>query len=232
MKQLFKKFVIFAVVIISAFSVLGGCGEGGGDKPVDAKTPTTNLALPTFTEDKNFTIWADVPANPQVEEYLRVYKEAGFTHYNLTEDWVKFTNVDNVYGTEDDGVINQKYLDAIALCNSLGLNVLIRNYYADSDYFVNDNDGDRPYAHIQGTYSMPKRNITTELTQLPAVGGYYMGDEPTWQQVLTYDKLIEWYNSYGGNTLWHMNLLQSYGAFLFEDAEGNMYNYEEYVDRY
>ena len=232
MKKLFKKFVIFAVVIVSALSVLGGCGNGN-DKPVEVKTPTTNLAMPTFTEDKSFNIWADVPANPQVEEYLRVYKEAGFTHYNLTEDWVYMTNNDQKFGNDDDAVINQRYLDAIALCDSLGLNVLIRNQYGDEDFFVNNDDSVRQAAYPWNyTYRIPVRNVTTELTALPAVKGYYMGDEPSWQEVLNYDKLVNWYNTYGGNSLWHMNLLQSYGAFLFEDADGNMYNYEQYVDHY
>ncbi|MBQ9734422.1 MAG: hypothetical protein IJV95_01055 [Clostridia bacterium] len=232
MKQLLRKLVLFAVTAVLALGAFAGCSEQDGTQGA-LSAPKTNLSVPNFSEDLNFNVWADVPANPQVEEYLRVYKEAGFTHYNLTEDWVYTTNADLKFGTADDGVINQKYLDAIELCGDLGLEVLIRNCYGDADWFVNDDDSVRQAAYPWNyTYQIPVRNITNELTNLEPVGGYYMGDEPNWQEVLEYDKLVDWYNAYGGNTLWHMNLLQSYGAFLFEDAEGNMYNYEQYVDHY
>lgn len=234
MKQLLRKLVLFMMVAVLGLGTMVGCSDE--QSPASLKAPTTNLSVPTFEQDLNFNVWADVPANPQVADYLRVYKEAGFTHYNLTEDWVFMTNADQKFegGAEgtDDGVLNKKYLDAIALCQELGINVLIRNQYGDSDFFVNDDDAVRQAAYPWNyTYQIPVRNVTTQLTDL-GVNGYYMGDEPNWQEVLEYGKLVDWYNANGGNTLWHMNLLQSYGAFLFEDEEGNMYNYEQYVDHY
>lgn len=229
MKKILKKIIALSLALISALCLFSGCEQNGEE--VQLKAPTTNLSLPTFDQEKSFLITGDVPAKP-IREYLLTYKDAGFTHYNLTEDWVYMTNKDQKYGTEDDAVLSQNYLDAIALCQELGLNVYIRNQYGDEDFFVNDDDSTRQAAYPWNyTYRIPVRNVTNELTQL-GVDGYYMGDEPSWKEVLKYEKLVEWYNNYGGNTLWHMNLLQSYGAFLFEDEEGNMYNYEQYVDHF
>ena len=148
MKQLLRKLVLFMMVAVLGLSTMVGCSDE--QSPASLKAPTTNLSVPTFEQDLNFNVWADVPANPQVADYLRVYKEAGFTHYNLTEDWVFMTNADQKFegGAEgtDDGVLNKKYLDAIALCQELGINVLIRNQYGDSDFFVNDDDAVRQAA--------------------------------------------------------------------------------------
>lgn len=233
MRNFIKKAVLLVIAaIIGTSGMLFGCGNGdNGGSPT--ALPETNLAVLAFDGDEQFTILADRPPTPN-EEYLRDYKAAGFTHYNLTEDDYRFTNADGVLGTEDDGTINPQYLNAISLCDELGLKVVIRNYYKDADYFCNDDDGirelERPSQGV--TYRIPKRNITNELTSLNAVDGYYMGDEPTWLEIGKLSDLVTWYNQYGGNTLWHFNLLQSYGSFLFDDEQGVVHSFQEYVDYY
>ena len=236
MKKLFKKLVVFVATTVFSCSAFVGCFNSN-DAVKPTNPPTTNLSVPVFTEDKSYVIFADVPTRPTVE-HLQVYKDAGFTHYNMTEDWLKLTNVDNVFGNEDDGVLNPEYLKALEACETVGIEVVIRNYYGDSDYFLNDaEDGDRDRlseAPWYNPYKMPKRAITTQLTEYDAVDGYYMGDEPSYQRISTFEKLINWYNSYGSksnftedDSLWHLNLLQSYGADYFKG-----YSYEEYVDHY
>ena len=232
MKQFFKKLMLFSITVVLSLGAFAGCSKEETPTVKELSVPTTNLALPVFTADKSFVIFADVPVSPTVEN-LEVYKAAGFTHYNMTEDTHKFTNVDGVFGNKDDGVINPDYLAGLEACEQVGIKFLIRNYYGDSDYFQNDDDSQRiGEAPWYNKYTMPKRDVTTELTSLPAHGGYYMGDEPSWKRISTFDKLITWYNNYGGESLWHLNLLQSYGAAYFKDEQGNNHSYEEYVDHY
>ena len=257
MKQLLKKLVLFSMTAVLSLGAFAGCSKEDEafvppkkTPPQELSAPTTNLAVPVFTTDKNFVIFADVPVNPTVEN-LEVYKAAGFTHYNMTEDHIRlsilenanaYSNLDIEMVTTED--INPAYLSALDNCEQVGLKYLIRNYYADSDYFVNDNAGERQYDLFNGTYRIPTRNITTELTnQNTSFGGYYMGDEPSWDKISKFDKLVEWYNTNGNksdDTFWHLNLLQSYGSYYFretvkgEDGSTTKVNhtYEEYVDHY
>ena len=138
--------------------------------------------------NKELIIFSDVP--PKFDgDRIAKYAEAGFTYYNLTEDWV----------TRDDenGGITQEYYDAIEFCHKHGLKVILRTMRGNSpDYY----DG-----------------ITDEFTG--KVEGFYMSDEPVYEacwlkgnaEISKLPKLVEWYNKYGGDTFWHINLLQDYG---------------------
>lgn len=247
MNKNFKGFAVVSLAAILTFGmVLSGCGNAETGGKVATEEPTTNLYIKDFDGDFSFRIFADRPPTPK-ENYLLDYKEAGFTHYNMTEDDYRLTNADGKFGTNsdnkagteddevfneeyaaDDGVINPKYSAAIELCEKLGLKVLIRNYYTDQDYFANDDDSVRYFEPPWNTaYRIPIRNITTELTDMAAVDGYYMGDEPSYAKIDDLARLVDWYNQNGGNTFFHLNLLQSYGSFLF-----NGHTYREYIDRY
>ncbi len=235
MRNLVKRFVLFAVVTVLC---LGGLLSGCKSKPLfevpDSAAVTdvaaTNTVIPEFGENKQFRIFADCPPTATVRSFLEDYKAAGFTHLNMTEDnEIYLTNADQSYGTADDGVINPKYIEALDLAHEVGLKVVIRNFYADADYFVNDDDSVRYFEPPWNTpYNIPVRNITNELTNHPAVDGYYMGDEPSDDKIDKLVPLTDWYNSYGASTNWfHINLLQTYGSDYFKP-----YSYEEYVKLY
>lgn len=139
------------------------------------------------------------------------------------------TNADGELGTDDDGVINPSYTNVLSLCarEDIGLQAMIRNFRNDPTYFINDNDSLRymEYPNQNVSYNIPVRNITSELTSYAAVDGYYMTDEPSWTKIGTLSPLVDWYNQYGGNTLFHINLTPSYGTGLLEG-----HTYQEYVD--
>ena len=160
---------------------------------------------------------------------LLTYKSAGFTHYTMTEDLYPLTNADGELGTADDGVINADYMNVLNWCadERVGLKAMIRNFRNDPQYFINDDDSvrymDPPNNKI--SYNIPVRTITNELTEYAAVDGYYMADEPSWTKIGTLGPLVDWYNRYGGNTLFHVNLNPSYGTDMLEG-----HTYQEYVD--
>lgn len=158
--------------------------------------------------NKELIIFSDVP--PKFDgDRIAKYAEAGFTYYNLTEDWV----------TRDDenGGITKEYYDAIELCHEHGLKVILRTMRGNSpDYY----DG-----------------ITDEFAG--KVEGFYMNDEPVYQpcwlkgvaEISKLPKLVEWYNQYGGDTFWHINLLQDYGITQILHSDLGI-TYEQYVDKY
>ena len=212
MKILRKLSLTFLVVALSATSLLaGGCAKVNSNKTV-----------PEFTSNYQFKIFADRPPTPN-NEHLTVYQDAGFTHYVMTEDDYAFTN--------DQGQITDKYATALNICDDLGLKVIIRNYRDDPDYFVNEvgrNKTNKDYLGNYITYYLPKRNITTQLSEFAAVDGYYMADEPMYSKISGLTKLADWYNAYGGNTYFHINLTGSVlGSGLME-----RHSYTEYVGHY
>ena len=159
-----------------------------------------------FKEKKELIILADVPPIP-TEDRLIKYKEAGFNYYNLTEDYIVRDNPDKT--------ISDEYMNAIDLCNKLGLKIILRTM----------NDGSIEYYD----------NVTDEFKG--KVHGYYMTDEPApthldWYCkwcVDDYVKLADWYNEHGGDTFFHINLLQDYGmSLLYRDPP----KYEDYLDHY
>ena len=226
MKKFFKKFALLTVIAtMSLTSLLSGCAT---NPPADS-----NKSVPEFSVDLAFKTWADRPPTPTVD-HLQMWKDAGLTHFNLTDDDYTLTDADKVRGNDDDAIINPKIYEVLDACEELGLEVLIRNFRTDPDWFWND-DPNAKYAEPPWNYEyfIPVRHITTELTEQEAVSGYYMGDEPSYQKIGTFENLVNWYNSYGGKTLWHMNLLQSYApSYMMTDAEGNHHSYAEYVRWY
>jgi hypothetical protein len=158
-------------------------------------------------EKKEFVIFADVPPIPSEERLLK-YKQAGFTYYNLTEDYV-------VRDTED-GKISDEYFKAIDDCHKAGLKVVLRTMRSNSpDYYD---------------------TVTDEFEG--KTDGYYMCDEPSYFYVGWYGscpidklvKLVDYYNEHGGDTLFHINLLQDYGMRLVHGK--NPPRFEDYLDEY
>ena len=161
-----------------------------------------------FKEKKEFIIFADVPPKP-TEDRLIKYKEAGFTYYNLTEDYVVRDN--------EKGGITDEYYKAIEDAHKLGLKTILRTMRSNSpDYY--DTVGDEFVGKADG---------------------YYMCDEPSFTYVSWYGsgplpklkKFVDWYNEHGGDTIFHINLLQTYGMRLVHGAN-NTPKYEDYLDTY
>lgn len=157
--------------------------------------------------NKSLRILADVPPMP-TKERLEKYKEAGFTHYVMTEDYIKFR-------TADGKSITDEYFEALDLAHKVGLKTIMRTMRDDPGYF----DG-----------------FTNELKS--RADGYYLCDEPSYEEldweyesatIAQLPKIVEWYNNYGNNTFFHINLLQSYGVKMLH---GLKYTYEEYLRYY
>ena len=162
-----------------------------------------------FKEKKELIILADVPPIP-TEERLIKYKEAGFNYYNLTEDYIVRDNPDKT--------ISDEYYGAIDRCKALGLKVMLRTM----------NNGSIDYYD----------NVTDEFMK-KGVDGYYITDEPSlvhkdWyckHCMDDYIKLVDYYNTYGGDSFFHINLLQDYGMPLVH-GRVTAPNYEDYLDHY
>ena len=155
-----------------------------------------------------FMIFSDVPPKFTGDRIAK-YAEAGFTYYNLTEDWVT--------RDAEGGGITEEYFQAIDTCHNHGLKVILRTMRGNSpDYY----DG-----------------ITDEF--VGKIEGFYMNDEPAYgpcwmegaTQVSQLIKLVDWYNEYGGDTFWHINLLQDYGITQILHSDLGI-TYEQYVDKY
>lgn len=173
-----------------------------------------------YVSTEKFITIADVPPHPVNE--LEDYVNLGFSGYILTEDHVKFT---------ENGTITNGYKNALESLKNKGLDVYIRNQYNDPDYFVNSDTSQRTQFNAGGTtepYVIPERNITTEFKEYPQVKGFYMSDEPDYDKLSKYGKIIDWYNTYYSDTYFHMNLLPSYASQQHFSGHG----YSGYVQAY
>ena len=164
------------------------------------------MAKTNFKEKDKFIILADVPPMPTADR-LKKYAEAGFTYYNHTEDYV--------VRNKEGGGITDEYFNAIEEAHKIGLKVVLRTMNRNSpDYY----DG-----------------ITDEFKG--KVDGFYIADEPSHYYVSWYGscpieklvKQVDWYNAHGGDTLFHVNLLQDYGMKLVHKETPK---YEDYLDLY
>lgn len=216
MKKIKRCMLFLMSAVLSLSAVVGaGCANNGVNS-------NSNKVVPQFNGGEQFKIFADRPPTPN-EKHLSVYKDAGFNYYVMTEDDYEFT--------DDKGNITAKYAEGLNVCDELGLKVLVRNFRDDPDYFVNPTGGiktNKDYLGNYISYFLPERNITTQLQSFPAVAGYYMADEPTYTKISELTKLVDWYNSYGNNTLFHINMTGSVlGTGLMEG-----HSYSEFITHY
>lgn len=210
-----SKIKFFAgVTLAGIFTLSAGCAGGGNITALDPND---------YVSEQKFITIADLPPNPF--ESLAEYAALGFTGYILTEDYCSFT---------ENGVITEKYKEAIKSAGEAGLDVYIRNQFNDPEYFVNDDDTTKRDKYNAGEeignyYTIPKRNITTEFKDFAEVKGFYMADEPVYDNIKDYGKLIEWYNTnYSESSYFHMNLLPSYASAKML----SYHNYGEYVEEF
>ncbi len=224
MSKVSKKGMLSIVMAFLFAFTLFGCNT----ENKQLKAPETNTVVPEFNQDLNLMLFADRPPAFKVE-YLQDYKDAGFTHYVMTEDHAPLTNADGIFGNTDDGVVSDLYKSAFEVCEDLGLKTVIRNMYNDEYYFNNNSDEVRhreaPFENL--TYRIPVRSLTTEVTSLKTVEGFFMCDEPSYKKIDTLIPLVEWYNANVSDGIFHMNLNPGHATFMFSG-----HTYEEYVQHY
>ncbi len=221
MAKFYKKMVVclaMAMATVTCFSFVG-CGK--------LEAPKTNNVIPEYNQDLSMMIFADRPPKFK-EEYLIDYKNAGFTHYVMTEDHAPLTNADGVFGNADDDVVSDEYKSAFDVCDEVGLKTIVRNMRNDPNYFVNTDDSVRYHEPpFDYSYQIPVRSLSTEITSLKNLEGFFMCDEPSYSKISTLTPLVEWYNQNVTDGLFHMNLNPSSSTFMFSG-----HTYEEYIQHY
>lgn len=183
-----------------------------------------------FNGNETFMLFADKPPQGDTTR-IADYKDAGFTHYVITEDqkslFAKSTETGE-YLVDGSGnyILNTEYLGFINNAINAGLEVIMRNMGNKTNYFD----------------ALTAEHIAT-LQAL--IDGYYMCDEPSHVYASGYtgstyvaalESLVNWYNTNGKDengdyTLFHVNLLQSYGIEEIVHKGQNI-TFEQYVENY
>ena len=184
------------------------------------------------TDQKIMTI-ADVPPNPFIADELQMYKELGFTHYVLTEDFTPMV---------ENGTLAEEYKRAIEILTDAGFEVWIRNQQNDPEYFqITETKKGSNYGF---QYSLEPRDITEDFKAFPGVNGFYMMDEPFQitkaDDPLTEDRedlhpafdqldtLIQWRNTYYPDSFWHINHVGSGSWDHYPEGT----TYADFIDAY
>lgn len=118
---------------------------------------------------------ADLPATLD-EKSLKEYKDSGLNTYVLTEDFA------------DMG--SPEYLNALLVCEKIGLDVFIRGY-----------NSERYFDKCKINYN-----------EYPCVKGFYLWDEPNFSQFEKVKELIPFMAEKYPTKHWHINLFPSYAG--------------------
>lgn len=220
-----KKRLTQVVAIALAGCMLAGCAGSGSKSKV-----TLNPA--DYETDKEFITLVDATPNVESEKEMKLYTDAGFNTFVLTEDYVPMT---------ENGTLSNAYKKSIEKLGDLGLNVWIRNMWNDPDYF--DLDKAKEGSNYGSPYSMQPRKITTEFDAFPEVTGFYMADElykvtltdnpdteadeSIWCAMDQMSKLVEWKNKYYPDEFWHINHVPSSSYDHWQDGD-----YEAFIQHY
>ena len=244
-----KRFKLTAFLLAGALSVtcLIGCGGGNGGGDSSSSQTEYTLKASDFTVDGKFMTFADVPPDPNSTEAISLYKDLGLDIYLMTEDYVSLLD-------RSTGKYNASYKNAIQKAVDAGLEVWIRNYYNDPDYFQLDEVKSGNSNYSTG-YNLQPRNFTDEFNGT-GVTGFYMADEAFMHTLKDvsyggsnysskfaafdqYEKLIEWKNTYYPDLFWHMNHVPSssfdhYASQLMADEkyEGEYFDYADFINAY
>lgn len=219
-----KKTVSLILVGVLMMGVLSACQPA----------PTQKVLNPSdYETDEQMLLIADVPPTPFIAEDLQLYKDLGFTHYVLTEDFTPMV---------ENGTLAESYKQAIEILSEAGFEVWIRNQQNDPEYFqITETKAGSNYGF---QYTLEPRNITDDFTAFPAVNGFYMMDEP-FQITKTddpttedredlhpafdqLDTLIQWKNTYYPDAFWHVNHVGS-GSW---DHYPQGTTYADFIDAY
>ena len=178
--------------------------------------------------DKEFITIADFPPRMRAEgfeERLQGYVDLGFTTILLTEDDYPILDKD-AEGNYITGQLNEAYEIILKRLLASGLDVWVRNYNNQGDYFSS-------------------KELTTQFQKYGKVTGFYMSDEPFTKNTLAnkygqdgvamdcYDGLITWKNEYYPNDFWHINLVPSDSYNHWEGGmDSKNSGYGEYIQYY
>ncbi len=189
-------------LILATALVVPGCAGGGKITNVE------DLDVKKYEDNKKIVMMADLPPSP--DEYnMKLYKEAGFNTYIMTEDWTPIKN-----GNSTD------YFAAVEYVGSQGLDVFIRGY-----------DGSSCPGYFEEKFS------GKNFLDYEPIKGIYLIDEPTANKFDDIKNVyVPWYNeNYSQDLYWHLNLLPSYsstfGLTAEEMASGEPV-YEIYMNKY
>lgn len=199
-----KKIISLILTFVMLTSILTACDPGSAGKTGVKLDPAK------YETDERIITIADVPPTPFIAEDLQLYKDLGFTHYILTEDFVPMV---------ENGTLSDSYKQAIQILSDAGFEVWIRNMQNDPEYFQIETE--KKGSNYGWAYTLAPRDITDDFSQFPAVTGFYMMDEPfqitkqddpgtedneslhpAFDQL---DTLIEWKNTYYPDAFWHIN---------------------------
>ena len=232
-----KRTMSMMLAISLAALMLGSCGGGAGaDSSTSQGGTSITLNAADYETDAVFTTFADLPPNPNSAAQLQLYKDLGMNVCLLTEDNTSFTS---------QGKITEGYKKAIENIGDAGMQVWIRNMYNDPDYFQNT-DAEKERSNYGTPYTMEARNVTDELSKMPQITGYYMGDEIYMESHLSvenygkeyaamdkFGKLIDWKNQYAPDAFWHMNHVpsQSYDHWMSYTLNHD-YTYKMFLEYY
>ena len=178
--------------------------------------------------DENFITIADFPPRVRDVEWesrLQDYVDLGFTTILLTEDDYPILNKD-AYGNFIKGELNEAYRIILKRLLSSGLDVWVRNYDNQDDYFSSKEltDQFREYGKITGFYMSDEPFTTNELATENGQPGVAMD---------SYGGLITWKNTYYPDDFWHINLVPSDSYNHWEDGkDGINGGYGDYIQYY
>lgn len=219
-----KKTISLILVIVLTMGLFAACENTSGKKVLNPADYETDMRIITI---------ADVPPTPFIAEDLQLYKELGFTHYVLTEDFTPMV---------ENGTLAEGYKEAIRTLTEAGFQVWIRNHQNDPVYFqITETKKGSNYGF---QYSLEPRDITDDFAEFPAVTGFYMMDEP-FQITKTddpstadredlhpafdqLDAMIQWKNKYYPDAFWHVNHVGS-GSWDHYPAGTT---YADFIDAY
>ena len=184
-------------ISMAGCSSSGGQSNGGnsGKEPVPG-----NFALPAYDLTKSIISFADFPPNP-TKDALELYKSCGFNTYPLIY-W--YAGYDPVTGEGADS-----FVQAIADCKDVGLDVIVQYGGADVDAF--------------------------DFNQYDNVLGFLIEDEPSAKNFSKlYEEKVTWINKKYPNLFFYVNLLPSYATAdqLGTKPANGKSGYEVYVDEY
>lgn len=209
---------IHALLLSIGTLCLCACGQ-------KTDTPEVSIDPEEFKSGEKLITFADLTPNPTLEEDVDEYRDLGLNTFLMTEDYVPFAKEEK---------LNPAYLEACRKVGEQGLDVWIRNYYNDEDYFQNSET--KQGSNYGTPYSLSPRDVTTEFQAVDCIKGFYMADEPymttpedkpLYAAMDRYGKLVNWKNQYYPDAFWHMNHVPSSSYDHFPG-----HTYEEFLQYY